>query len=169
MEPPNSTLVYLMLLGNALPSIGLAIWGFVKWFGARTVAKADKEQDAIEATLKDPEKRLVALEKADVSSLHMGLKDHDKRVTELERGSSDVRAEMRSVVASVESLRGMVAEVRTTVDSRMEKQAEAHRAGLKEIVAVLDERTQRLEHGLRQEMTRAMADAGAMRTPRKRR
>lgn len=137
MEPGSNTAMYLILLGNMLPTIGLGIWGFVKWMGARTVKQADDAQAEAKESIK-------AL---------------DKRVTELERGNSDVRAEMRTLVASVEALRGTVVEVRSTVDSRIEKQAENHRAAMKEASQALDERLEKLEFALRQDLTRAVADS----------
>ena len=141
------TPLYALLGSLVLLQLVSAAFGLVKWLGARTVATEDKDKAETRAQLKEHEARFEEIE----SSVSM-----------VDRAISTVQLEMKQVLSTVESTRGMVVEIKGSMDNRFEKQSDFYRGQIKELLVGVDKRLEDLEYKLRQDMTRAIHDASVM-------
>lgn len=143
-DPLNSLYV---LVGSVvvLQLIGMG-FAFVKWLGSRTVEREDKDRAKLEERLEKLEKTYAETER---SMLTMG---------------SDVKA----MSAAIETIRTTVAELRTNLETRFDKQSEFYRGQMKEMLGSVTEKLEKLEFDLRQDTTRAIHDAQVLRGSKKR-
>lgn len=141
------TPLYALLGSLVLLQLVSAAFGFVKWLGARTVATEDKDKAETRAQLKEHEARFEELETS---------------VSAVDRAISTVQLEMKQVLSTVEATRGMVVEIKGSMDNRFEKQSDFYRSQIKELLVGVDKRLEDLEYKLRQDMTRAIHDASLM-------
>lgn len=152
------TPLYVLVGGLVATQVVKAGFSFVKWLGARTVANEDKDKADIR---KQVEELKVDIRKQ--------LEEHDERFEELDRTVSTVdrsintvQLEMKQVLSTVEATRGMVVEIKGSMDNRFEKQSEFYRGQIKELLVGVDKRLENLEYTLRQDMSRAIHDASMM-------
>lgn len=151
--PPSSETALYILVGTlTLAQVAGLIVAFVKWLGARTVANEDKEKQELRARLDKHEERFEELEDS---------------MNGLEKTLASVQTELKQTHELVGSVRGAVAEIKATLETRFEKQSEFYRAALKEHAVGVTDALEKLEFQLRQDTTRAIHDAQAMRSVRK--
>lgn len=142
------TALYL-LVGTAVIGqlVGL-IFGFVKWLGSRTVEREDKDKEELRESLKEHEERF---------------SDTNRKLADLDRVVLMTQSEVKATHELVGSIRGAVAEIKVSLDTRFEKQADFYRSALKEHVTNLTDQLEKLEYQIRQDTTRAIHDAAALR------
>lgn len=94
------TPLYILVGTGVVAQLAGAIVGAVKWLGARTVEREDKDKQDIKATLKEHEGRFEELEQS---------------LRGMDRSLLIVQNDVRQVSGAVESIRGSVAELRTAL------------------------------------------------------
>lgn len=150
VAPPASdplTPLYILVGTSVLAQVAGMIVAFVKWMGSRTVQREDKDKEEIQKRLDEHD------EKFD---------EQDRAVGLVDKAVSSVQVEMKQVLSTVETTKGMVIEIKGAMDNRFEKQADFYRQQVKELKVDLDKRIEDLEYKLRQDMTRAVHDASLM-------
>lgn len=154
--PSDMTAIYL-LVGMFVVKELLAFGsGFVKGLASRTVEREDRDKQALQKKVDELEKKF-----------DDRFEEQDDQLNELERSVDRANNELKQVRDTLESIRGAVVEVRSGLDSRLEKQADFYRAQTKEYVVGIEKKIEDLEHKLRQDMARAVGDV--MRETRSRR
>lgn len=154
---------YLLVLTAALPSIVGLIVNLFQWLGKRAIDREDKDKDEIRGRLKQHEDRFEQSERA-IETFKIGA---ERRFSDMEHTLITVQAKMEQISSTADNIRGTVAELKTGLENRFEKQSEFYRAQSKEQLAAFAERLEKLEQELRHDMTRAVADS--LRVPRGRR
>lgn len=137
-----------------LPTLGQGLFGLLKWFGARQVQKADAEQQEVQSRLEEHDKRFTAIERS-VDDLRVA---NEKRFASMDHSLMTMQMELRQSLSVAESIRGAVAELKTGLENRFEKQADFYRSTQKEQTAQFGDALKKLEQDLRHDMTRAVAD-----------
>lgn len=82
----------------------------------------------------------------------------EQRLRQLEVAIPELRGEVRQTHADVQSVRGSLAELRSNLDQRFEKQAEFYRSENREQTEALLEKLDSVERQLRGDMQRGLAD-----------
>lgn len=163
-EDPLKALYYLIGSQIFLSIIAMAV-GVVRWMASRTVEREDKDKESLAKRIDAHETRFKEVEEKHAKKLEELEETQDERVKEIEdalhemeRSVNGVVSDVKSVRETLESIRGGVAELRTGLDSRFEKQAEFYRATSREYTTGVEKKLEDLEYKLRQDMTRAVAD-----------
>lgn len=138
-----------LLVGTAVAGqiIGLG-FSIVRWLGARTVEREDKDKEYFRAQLHEHEEHFQKLE-------HM--------LNELSRVLDTTGTEAKGHHGTIEALRGAIKEIKEQVETRFDKQAEFYRGQLKDALAQVTEKFAKLEFDVRQDTTRAIYDAATLR------
>lgn len=116
---------------------------FIKGLFTRTVEKEDEEKKEL---------------KGEVAKLESRLDDQDEEISELARTVDRVQGDVKTMQATLESIRATLAELRPAIDSRLEKQADFYRTQTKEFIVEVEKKLSDLEYRVRQDTTRAVAD-----------
>jgi len=150
VAPPPDPLapLYILIGSMVVLQLGAMIAAFIKWMAGRTVEREDKDKEDVRSRLAEHDEKFQKLERT--------LGDLDRLLVSLS-------ADGKNHHSSVEAIRGTIAEIKGQVENRFDKQAEFYRAQLKETVANVTEKLEALEYQLRQDTTRAIHDAAAMR------
>jgi len=148
--PVEDPLKALYLLVGSLVVLQLVAMGFgiVKWLAGRTVEREDKDKEDLRNRLDDHDEKFAKLERT---------------LNDLDRLLSDVSAQQKNSHSSVESIRGTITEIRSSIESGRDKQAEYYRGQQKEMMVQVTEKIEKLERDIRQDTMRAIHDAAAMR------
>lgn len=144
---PLSPLYYLVGSMVVL-QLGASIVGAVRWLGARTVEREDRDKEDLREQLKEHDDHFLKLERA---------------LSDLERIILLLQSEGKQSSSAIESTRGAVGEIKNHLETRFEKQAEYYRGQLKESLAASADQLGKLEYTIRQDMARAIYDAGTLR------
>jgi septation ring formation regulator EzrA len=152
--PVEDPLKALYLLIGSLVVLQLIAMGFalVRWLASRTVEREDKDKEDLRSRLDEHDERFSKLERT--------LNDLDRLLGKVEQDS-------KSHHASVESIRGAISEIRGSIESSRDKQADYYRSQLKEAMVAVTEKIEKLEFDIRQDTTRAIHDAAAMQRAKK--
>jgi hypothetical protein len=134
------TPLYLLVGAGVVTQVVAAGFAIVKGLAGRAVSRELQDKEKVEAE--------VAL--------------HTARLIEAERALDRLKEKQGELRDTVEQLRGIVATTKGHVDERIEKQAGSYRAEVKDLMAAIDAKLQRLEADIRQDMTRAIHDAIAL-------
>jgi hypothetical protein len=133
-------------------------FAFVRWLGARTVANEDKDKAEVRRQIEEQK-----LEMRKQKEEHEArFEEIDRTVSAIDRAMGTVQLEMKQVLSTVESTRGMVVEIKGSMDNRFEKQSDFYRGQIKELLVGVDKRLEDLEYALRQDMSRAIHDSAMM-------
>jgi chromosome segregation ATPase len=148
--PPSDPLapLYYLIGSMVVLQLGAMIFGAIKWLAGRTVEREDRDKEDLRSRLADHDDRFGKL---------------DRTLSDLERLLGQLSAAGATNHTSVEAIRGAVAEIKVQVENRFDKQAEFYRSQLKETVVQVTEKLEKLEFDIRQDTTRAIHDAAAMR------
>lgn len=150
--PSGETALYLVVGLLTVTQIAGLIAAFIRWLGVRTVENEDKEKKGLRDRLDKHEARFEELEDA---------------INGLEKTLTSVQTELKQTHELVGSVRGAVAEIKATLETRFEKQSEFYRSALKDHATSVTESLERLEFQLRQDTTRAIHDAQTLTTSRR--
>ncbi len=150
--PSGETALYLVVGLLTVTQIAGLIAAFVRWLGARTVENEDKEKRDLRDRLDKHEARFEELEDA---------------INGLEKTLTSVQTELKQTHELVGSVRGAVAEIKATLETRFEKQADFYRSALKDHAAGVTDSLEKMEFQLRQDTTRAIHDAQTFTSRRK--
>lgn len=132
----NETALYTVVGALVVAQLAGLLAGFVKWLGSRTVEQEDKEKASIRADIKAHEERFDEL---------------DKAVRDMDRTVLTVQNDVRQMNTSVENIRGNVAALQSTLETRLDKQAEFYRAQLKDTLEQVNDSLARMESDLRRD------------------
>lgn len=137
LQVPSMNQLYLMLIVTAMPGILGLLMNGIKWLANRTI-----QQEA------DDKKKVADR-----------LDGTERRNGELDRSMMQMQSDLRTNAAELQSMRGTVHELKSTIDVRFDKQSEFYRNSLKEQTQTIGEKIDKLEQDLRQDMARAVADS----------
>jgi chromosome segregation ATPase len=141
--------LYMLVGTSVVAQVAAAGVGVVKWLGSRTVERDDKDRESLRESLKDHEDRFT---------------DMNRKLADLDRAVLVTQSEVKQTHELVGGIRGAVAEIKASLDTRFDKQADFYRASLKEHVTNLTAQLEKLEYQIRQDTTRAIHDAAIMRS-----
>lgn len=102
--------------------------------------------------------RVVQSEDTARDALRQQVASHAAELKLISDGQVQMRADVRQLTTSVDSMRGQLTEFKSTMDVRIEKIGEHYRGQLKELQGSLDKKLDDVEYRLRNDMTRAAAD-----------
>ena len=159
--------LYYLVGSVVLTQLITAAFAFIKWLGARTVSREDKDKEELKALLKEHTDRFSGLEdryakRAETKQLEDKYDELETTLASLDRTVNNIQMEMKQMLSTVDTTRGVVSEIKGSMDVRFEKQGEFYRTNVKEITAALTKQTEEIEFKLRQDMTRAIHDAAEL-------
>lgn len=126
-------------IGGGSISVAALVVAFVQWSLKRNVA----HEDSLKAELKQRLEQTAP--KADLSKVEGRMDAIERRHEELKLQFTELKGEVRNVLALVSELRGLMHEMKSAMETGRDKQAQFYR-----------EELMKMEQLLRQDMTRAV-------------
>lgn len=141
------TAIYLLVGAFVVKELLTLGSAFIKGLAARSAAREDEDKKAMKASIDALQKKY-----------DERFEELDDQINSFDKSISNMQGELKLVRDTLESIRGGVAELRTGLDGRLEKQAQHYRDATREYTQGVEKKLDELEFKLRQDMTRAVAD-----------
>ena len=149
VPPPSTTTdplnaLYLLVGSVVVTQLIGAVVGVVKWLSSRTVEREDKDKESVQNRLDEHEEKS---------------EEQDRTIANVDKVVGGVQAEVKQVLSAVETIKGVMSEIRDAMDKRFEKQSEFYRTALEKMQADYDAKLKAMETQLRHDMQRSIHDA----------
>lgn len=166
-DPMNA--IYLLVGALVLKEVVSLARDFVKGLALRTVQKEDAEKEELKKQVKAHDDKFAQLEKElkeelkrHVKELEEKFDETDDAIEKVDRLVGGVQPELKSVLSALEATKAAVNEIRNAMEIGRDKQAQAHKEQIREVMNDFEKKMKDLEYKLRQDMTRAAHDAASL-------